>query len=108
MATEITRVSIDALNAAIQNYRNKKETMYHAYHNISDAINDVAVTWKGQSANKFKDQFAQLYNNLKQTEEQMDNAISKLEQARDLYQQTEEAARTMVGNVDEGNVPTFF
>ncbi len=103
-----TRVSIEALNSAIQNYKTKKDAMKMAYLQISNVIRELSTTWKGASSVKFTDQFDTLYKNLEKTEEQMDSATRKLEQARDLYQQTEESARSLLGNVEEGSTPTFF
>ncbi len=107
MPSEI-RVSVEALNAAIQNYKTKKDAMKMAYLQISNVVRELGSTWKGASASKFADQFDALYKNLQQTEEQMDSATQKLEKARDIYQQTEEAARTAMSNVEEGTSPTFF
>lgn len=103
-----TRVSIEALNSAINDYKAKKQAMQVAYLQISNTVRELNVTWKGSSAAKFADQFDQLYKNLQQTETQMDSATGKLEKARDLYVETEEKGKQMMSQVEEGTTPDFF
>lgn len=106
--SEEIRVSIEALNSAIKDFQGKRDSMENSYLKISNVVRELNTTWRGSSANKFSDQFNELYKNLSQTREQMDNAISKLEQARNIYQETEEAVGVMTESLEEGETPTFF
>ena len=108
MAGSITRVSIEALNKAISDYNARKQEMQVAYLQISNTVRQLNVTWTGSSSKKFADQFDQLYKNLEQTEQQMDAATKKLEQARDLYQQAETEAKSLLQQAEEGTTPSFF
>ena len=107
-SSEEIRVSIEALNGAIKDFESKRDSMENTYLKISNVIRELNTTWRGSSANKFSDQFDALYKNLSQTREQMDNAISKLEQARNIYQETEEAVKAMTEQLEAGDTPTFF
>ena len=108
MATSETRVSIEALTSAINDYKAKKQAMQVAYLQISNAIRQLGASWTGKSADKFAQQFEQLYKNLSQTEQQMDNATKKLEQARAAYEEVENQAKSVLNAVAEGQTPTFF
>ncbi|MBR0463333.1 MAG: WXG100 family type VII secretion target [Clostridia bacterium] len=108
MAGEEVRVSIEALNQAINDYKAKKQAMQIAYLQISNTMRELSTTWKGTSSQKFAEQFDQLYKNLQQTETQMDNATSKLEQARDAYEEVDAQAKSLMQSVEEGTTPTFF
>ena len=108
MSGSITRVSIEALNKAISDYNARKQEMQVAYLQISNTVRQLNVTWTGSSSKKFADQFDQLYKNLEQTEQQMDSATKKLEQARDLYQQAETEAKSLLQQAEEGTTPSFF
>ena len=60
MAGEEIRVSIDALNQAINDYKAKKQTMQVAYLQISNTMRELSNTWRGASSTKFAEQFDQL------------------------------------------------
>lgn len=108
MAGEEVRVSIEALNQAINDYKAKKQSMQIAYLQISNTMRELSNSWKGASSQKFAEQFDQMYKNLQQTETQMDNATHKLEQARDAYEEVENQTKTLLNSVEEGTTPTFF
>ena len=101
MAGEEVRVSIDALNQAINDYKTKKQTMQIAYLQISNTMRELSNTWKGASSTKFAEQFDQMYKNLQQTEVQMDSATNKLEQAKNAYEEVEAQAKSMLNAVEE-------
>jgi uncharacterized protein YukE len=107
MAIEKTRANIPAMEQAIKTYEAKRDAMQLAYLKISEAITHD-VQWKGSSGDKFRDQFNQLYQNLRQTETQMDSAIAKMQQAINIYSETEEAAQQIMNSIEEGAAPTFF
>ncbi len=107
MPNGITRVSIPALEEAIQTFEAKKAALENAYLKISNEVRTLDGTWHGEASEKFKASFDALYKNLQVTEERMDVAISKLKTAVQTYQEVEDANRAATDALDEGNVSYF-
>ncbi len=107
MAIEKTRANIPAMRQAVKTYEAKRDAMQLAYLKISEAVTHD-VQWKGASGDKFREQFNSLYQNLRQTETQMDSAIAKMNQAIDIYEQTEQEAQSIMNTIEEGPTPGFF
>lgn len=107
MAEMITRVSVQALEEAIQTFENKKMAMENAYLNISNDVRTLDGTWHGDASEKFKARFDDLYKNLQTTERGMDEAIGKLRTAIQVYQEVEEANKA-ASDALEGNTSVSY
>ena len=83
---EITRVSAEALATTINEYNARKAEFQQAYLQISNVVRQLSVNWKSEAATQFYARFDEIYNNISQTETQMENAISKLTQVKDIYE----------------------
>jgi WXG100 family type VII secretion target len=103
-----TRVSIAALNAAISKYEQKRSDLSTAYLKINDVFTNLESTWKGAASQKMREQFSTMYATLRQTDDRMESAISKLKQAAEIYQATDSEASNMVNSANEGTTPNFF
>ena len=79
------RVSAEALATAINDYNARKGEFQTAYLQISNVVRQLSVNYKSEAATAFYSKFDEIYNNMSQTETQMENAINKLTQVRDVY-----------------------
>ncbi|MBQ8088419.1 MAG: WXG100 family type VII secretion target [Clostridia bacterium] len=108
MADSTTRVSIPALQDAISTYQQKRDALKMAYMSINDEVTKAHSTWTGDAANKFVEQFAQMYRNLSETDVQMEGAITKLNKVMEEYEAVESRARSLMESAQEGTTPTVF
>ena len=86
MAGNGTRVTAEALATAIQNYEARKQEFANAYTNINKAVQNLSSNYKSEAATSFYGKFFQIYANLEKTGEQMENAINKLKQVKEVYE----------------------
>lgn len=86
MAGTGTRVTAEALATAIQNYESRKQEFENAYLKISNVVRQLSVNYKSEAGTAFYSKFDEIYNNISQTGEQMENAINKLKQVKDIYE----------------------
>ena len=95
------RLSQEAMEEAISNFESRKIALENAYLKISNEVRTLDGTWHGEASEKFKNQFDGLYQNLKQNETVMSNVIKNLKAALAIYEEKEEAARTLIEALDE-------
>lgn len=86
MAGNGTRVTAEALATAIQNFEARKQEFQNAYLKISNIVRELSVNYKSEAATAFYGKFDSIYKNLSQTEVQMDSAINKLKQVKEVYE----------------------
>lgn len=85
MAANGTKVRAEALAAAIQNFESRKGEFQNAYLKISNIVRELSVNYKSEAATAFYQKFDDIYKNISQTEVQMENAINKLKQVKEIY-----------------------
>jgi WXG100 family type VII secretion target len=87
MAGSNVRVSVEALATAINDYNGKKASFQQAYLQISNVVRQLSVNYKSDAANAFYAKFDEIYKNISQTETQMESAITKLTQVKEIYEE---------------------
>lgn len=96
------RVSEEALQAAIANYETKRVELENTCLKISNEVRVLDGTWHGEASEKFKSQFDEMYNKLKQSDTAMCNIVSNLKKALETYTNVETEIRAMFDSVEEG------
>ena len=96
MPSNGTRVTAEALATAITNYESKKQAFQVAYLKISNVVRELSVNYKSEAGTAFYNKFDEIYKNLSQTEVQMDNAINKLKQVKEIYEALAAAQQALV------------
>ena len=95
------RISKEEMRSAISNFEQRKSALENAYLKISNEVRTLDGTYHGAASEQFKSQFDGLYKNLSQTESVMSNIISKLNQALQIYEETETAVQKAMDALDE-------
>lgn len=89
MADTRLKVSEEAFQAAITKFDSKKNALTLTCYKISDVVRTLDGSWNGAASEAFKSQFDSLFNNLKSTEQAMDNVITKLKTALNIVTEYE-------------------
>ena len=90
------RVSAEALATAINDYNARKGEFQTAYLQISNVVRQLSVNYKSEAATAFYSKFDEIYNNMSQTETQMENAINKLKSVKEVYEALADAQQSLV------------
>lgn len=96
------RVSEEALQAAIANYETKRVELENTCLKISNEVRVLDGAWHGEASEKFKSQFDEMYNKLKQSDTTMANIVSNLKKALETYINVEKAIESVLANAEEG------
>ena len=96
------KVSEEALQTAISNYETKRVELENTCLKISNEVRVLDGTWHGEASEKFKSQFDEMYNKLKQSDTTMANIVNNLKKALETYTNLEEQIKTIMMNAEEG------
>lgn len=91
----------DAINA----YNKCKSDFQNAYLQMSNAVRTADTIWHGQASETFKDKFNQMYNNVVQTEEQVQIAVNEMNKALQTYAEAEQRGTALVESMNVGTNP---
>lgn len=96
------KVNEEALQTAITNYEGKRVELENNCLKISNEVRQLDSTWHGEASEKFKSQFDELYNKLKQSDTVMGNIVSNLKKALETYNKAEHEVKIIMDNAEEG------
>ena len=102
---DVLKVTPEELQATANQFKSYQGNLQTAYLTMSDAVRSLDTTWNGDASEQFKAQFDSMYNNLKQTEDKMADAIDELMKAFDIYNEAESNIKAQVDTLDEGTSP---
>ena len=102
---DVLKVTPEELRNTASQFKTYQGNMQTAYLQMSDAVRTLDGTWNGDASEQFKAQFDSMYNNLKQTEDKMADAIDELMKAFDIYTEAENNIKAQVDALDEGTSP---
>lgn len=102
MAGNIARISVEAVQAAISNYGQRKSDFQNVVNAIKSAFFDLEDTWKGVAEQTYEAQLRDLLKNLETIFTSIDGAIGKLQLAVQAYEETENTNVSAINAVDAG------
>lgn len=99
MAVDL-KIDEGAFENAIKNFETRKMSMQVAYLSIYTDIHELEGVWKGANSDAFRSKFGELFNNIKQIEQVMDNIVSMLRSILSTVGSTESGLTSSFSNVD--------
>jgi WXG100 family type VII secretion target len=104
MAERIT-VSTEEMQATLSTYSTQKGAQATAFTSMNTAVNALDSVWQGDASNTFKQQFQKFYNNIRLSEEKMQDAVDELRKTSDAFTEAENANKTTFAGLDTGTSP---
>ena len=102
---DIIHVSTEELRDAVTKYNTQKTQLQMAYLQMSNAVRTVDSTWNGDASEAFKAQFDQMYKNIEQTEQKVQDAIDEVTKAAEIYEEAENSISQSFSSLDTGTSP---
>jgi uncharacterized protein YukE len=72
---------------------------------MANAARQADAIWHGQASETFKDRFNQMYNNISQTQNNVQEAVAELNKAIETYNATEQKIISIAININIGTNP---
>lgn len=88
--------------AQFKTYMGQMET---AYLRMSDAVRTLDSTWNGEASEQFKTSFDNMYNNLKQSSDKMQDAVDEMTKAVEIFDEVENQIKAMAEGLETGTSP---
>lgn len=98
-------VNTEEMTATASQFKTYMGNMQTAYLTMSDAVRALDGSWNGDASEQFKATFDTMYNNLKQTEDKMTDAVDEMLKAVELFDEVENAIKAQAGGLDTGSSP---
>ena len=105
MAADKLLVSTEEMTATAGTFKSCLQEMQNAYLTMSDAVRTLDGSWDGDASEQFKTSFANMYNNLSQTEAKMTDAVDEMLKAAELFEEVENSIKTAAAGLDVGTSP---
>ena len=102
MAEQIL-VNPELMLQTMNQYNTCKGNQTAAYTQLQAAVKSLAGAWEGDAYNAFTAKFNELYNNIKQSEERMQDAVTELQKSHDIFQQVESTISGEVNSLSAGS-----
>jgi len=100
MASQI-KVDLPIMQETVSKYDSAKNALSEAIVQMKSAVDSVA--WTGAAAEAFKQQFDQLYSNLKRSDEIMLDAENDLKNTMRILEAAESETKASSGRLDTGS-----
>ncbi len=105
MAADVLKVTPEELRNTATQFKSNLQKMQTAYLQMSDAVRSLDTSWNGDASEQFKTQFDNMYKNLSQTEDKMNDAVDELTKAAGIYEQVENSNKSQMASLDVGTSP---
>jgi len=105
MAADVLKVTPEELRNTATQFKSNLQKMQTAYLQMSDAVRNLDTSWNGDASEQFKIQFDNMYKNLSQTEDKMNDAVDELTKAAGIYEQVENSNKSQMASLDVGTSP---
>ena len=105
MAADVLKVTPEELRNTATQFKSNLQKMQTAYLQMSDAVRSLDTSWNGDASEQFKIQFDNMYKNLSQTEDKMNDAVDELTKAAGIYEQVENSNKSQMASLDVGTSP---
>ena len=102
---DVLKVTPEELRNTASQFKTYQGNMQTAYLQMSDAVRTLDGTWNGDASEQFKTQFDNMYKNLSQTEDKMNDAVDELTKAAGIYEQVENSNKSQMASLDVGTSP---
>lgn len=90
------------MEAAIATYETKRVELENICLKISNEVRVLDGNWHGEASERYKSQFEEMYNKLKQSDATMENIVTKLKKALETYTDVEGQVVVNFDNMSEG------
>lgn len=97
------KINPDVFKNHISALEAKKTEMLMDALQITQAVFNLDGTYDGQASEAFKAEWNDMYQQLKQNDDKMQEVIDDLKQGLETYIQQEEAARSAMSSLDTGS-----
>ena len=105
MAADVLKVTPEELRNTATQFKSNLQKMQTAYLQMSDAVRNLDTSWNGDASEQVKTQFDNMYKNLSQTEDKMNDAVDELTKAAGIYEQVENSNKSQMASLDVGTSP---
>ena len=105
MAADVLKVTPEEHRNTATQFKSNLQKMQTAYLQMSDAVRNLDTSWNGDASEQFKIQFDNMYKNLSQTEDKMNDAVDELTKAAGIYEQVENSNKSQMASLDVGTSP---
>lgn len=106
MADKI-RVESTELEACVAAYRKSLETLNDSVHTYEQALDALRNDWTGRAFVLMSGKVAQMVMQIKNSFERVNDAISELEETKNLFNENESKLASNFNNLDAGNKSPF-
>ena len=89
MADYKIKVSVEELRNTVNKFKTCKQELTAAYSRMNTAITVLNSSWNGEASEAFFNRFSELARNVQTSDPTMDQAITGLEKAAGIYEETE-------------------
>ena len=101
-------VSTEEITTAVNAYTSAKDTMMTAIENMKSAVTTLDATWDGMASEAFFVTFNLLYSNMKTSEGAMNDAITELNNAIQIYSaEGEDPIKAQMQSLDAGDALNY-
>lgn len=90
------------METAIANYEAKRVELENICLKISNEVRVLDGSWHGEASERYKSQFEEMYNKLKQSDATMGNIVTKLKKSLETYTEVEGQIVVAFDNINEG------
>ena len=102
---DVLKVTPEELQSTANQFKNYQNELKIAYLTMSNSVRTLDGTWNGEASEQFKTQFDNMYKNLSQTEDKMNDAVDELTKAAGIYEQVENSNKSQMASLDVGTSP---
>jgi len=102
---DVLKVTPEELRNTATQFKANQQKMQTAYLQMSDAVRSLDTTWNGEANEQFKTQFENMYKNLSQTEQKMEDAVDELTKAAGIYEEVENGLKSLAQSLEVGTSP---
>jgi len=99
------KVSTEELKNASGEFSRHRTALSNTCGQIASTVHSAQSTWKGKASASYMDRFDQMYSELKQTDDKMQDAVDELLQAAGIFESSEKQTKTMMSGLETGDSP---
>ncbi|MBE5796760.1 MAG: WXG100 family type VII secretion target [Clostridiales bacterium] len=79
MANDRINVSVEAFEQAVSQFHSCMSELQNSYLQMTSAVFTLDTTWNGEASEAFKNQYNELFNNLKTSDATIESAVKDIQ-----------------------------
>jgi WXG100 family type VII secretion target len=104
-ADDTLLVSTEEMVNAVNIFNTQKSAQMTAYESMKSTVAEMAGSWLGEASQNFQSQFQSFYSNIAQSEARMQDAVTEMEKAVDIFSAVESEHKGNFAAMDTGRGP---